>query len=56
VATSQPLAPAPCVAYPACRPDSPVAYCEHLETAYSNTGHGWPTFATRGLWAFFSAL
>lgn len=50
------LAPAPCVAFPGCRPGSPVAYCEHLETAYSNTSHGWPTFATRGLWTFFSAL
>ena len=47
VATSQPTAPAPCVAYDDCAPDTPVHYCEHPG------GHEWPDFATQAVWDFF---
>jgi polyhydroxybutyrate depolymerase len=48
-----PIAPAPCVQYQGCKP-SPVVWCEHQETAYNGTGHGWPPWATMGMWTFFS--
>lgn len=51
-----PAMPAPCVAYQACRPGLPVVWCQHDETAYAGTGHGWPRWATAAIWRFFEAL
>jgi poly(3-hydroxybutyrate) depolymerase len=53
--TPTPIDPAPCVRYQGCKP-SPVVWCEHRETAYNGTGHGWPPWATQGMWTFFSGL
>lgn len=55
-AMTMPVSPRPCVAYAGCMPGSPVVWCAHSETAYAGTGHGWPSFATQGLWAFFKSL
>lgn len=45
--------PAPCVAYDGCDVDYPVHWCEHDEGG--GNGHGWPSFAGAGIWAFFAA-
>jgi poly(3-hydroxybutyrate) depolymerase len=58
-ATTRPGEVSPCVAYVGCRADLPVEWCEHTEPTYTNTdggGHGYPTFASRAFWRFFSAL
>jgi poly(3-hydroxybutyrate) depolymerase len=55
-ANPMPAMPAPCVAYQGCRPGFPVAWCQHAETAYSGTGHAWPTWATKAIWNFFASL
>ncbi|MBA3546221.1 MAG: hypothetical protein H0T76_07055 [Nannocystis sp.] len=46
--------PAPCVADVDCDPESPVTWCSHDEAGFS--GHGWPSWAGPGIWAFFAAL
>lgn len=44
-----PTSPDPCVAYD-CPAEAPVHWCVHDE------GHEWPSFASDGIWAFFSGL
>jgi len=49
----------PCVAYTGCAAGLPVEWCEHTEPTYTMTdggGHGYPTFASRAMWRFFSPL
>jgi len=50
------VAPSPCVAHAGCRDGYPVHWCAHTESAYGNTGHGWPSFATAGVTAFVEGL
>jgi poly(3-hydroxybutyrate) depolymerase len=50
-AKTLPVAPAPCVEYTGCNAGSVVRYCEH--TGNDST---LPSFASAGLWSFFSAL
>ena len=52
-ATSQPIAPAPCVAYDGCTAGRTVRWCQHADTQAS--GHGWPRFAAAAAWAGFQA-
>lgn len=57
--TSTPGQVAPCVAYDGCLPGLPVEWCEHTEPTYTMTdggGHGYPTFASKAFWGFFSPL
>ena len=51
--TSQPIAPAPCVAYDGCDGGSLVRFCAHTELA--GNGHAWPSFASPAIWALFQA-
>jgi polyhydroxybutyrate depolymerase len=46
--TTSPVSPSPCVAYQCTK--APVTWCVHTE------GHEWPSFASKGVWAFFSSL
>lgn len=46
--TTMPTSPSPCVAYQCSK--APVVWCSHTE------GHEWPSFASRGVWSFFSSL
>jgi poly(3-hydroxybutyrate) depolymerase len=46
--TTMPTSPTPCVAYECSK--APVHWCVHTE------GHEWPSFASKGMWAFFSSL
>ena len=46
--TTMPISPSPCVAYQCSK--APVNWCVHTE------GHVWPSFASKGVWAFFSSL
>lgn len=46
--TTTPVSPSPCVAYTCTK--APVHWCVHTQ------GHEWPTFASKGVWAFFSSL
>jgi predicted esterase len=57
-ATGSPTTPAPCVAYPSCKAGFPVHWCEHDEPTYGSppTYHGWPSFATSAIVAFFEGL
>jgi hypothetical protein len=50
---SQPIAPAPCVAYDGCAGGRTVRWCQHADTQAS--GHGWPRFAAAAAWAVFQA-
>jgi polyhydroxybutyrate depolymerase len=43
-----------CVAYQDC--DAPTLWCSHNDPQYSNTNHGWPCFATRAMYDFFTDL
>lgn len=47
---------APCVAYQGCDDGLPVEWCEHTEATYSDTNHGWPSFASEAFAEFFFAL
>jgi len=44
-----------CVQYQGCDAGYPVYWCNHTDPNYSNTNHGWPTFAPKFVWAIFSA-
>jgi poly(3-hydroxybutyrate) depolymerase len=46
--TSAPTTPSPCVEYSGCDPGYPVHWC------LFSGGHSTPSFATAGIWAFFS--
>ena len=46
--TTMPTSPSPCVAYQCS--NAPVIWCVHTD------GHVWPSFASKGVWAFFSSL
>lgn len=46
--TSKATAPAPCIAYDGCQPDTPNHYCQHPGD------HIWPSFGTAAAWQFFS--
>ena len=46
--TTMPTSPSPCVAYQCSK--EPVIWCVHTD------GHVWPSFASKGVWAFFSSL
>ncbi|MEJ7596804.1 MAG: hypothetical protein WKG01_02740 [Kofleriaceae bacterium] len=52
-ATSQPITPAPCVAYDGCDGGNLVRFCAHSELA--GNGHAWPSFASPAIWALFQA-
>jgi polyhydroxybutyrate depolymerase len=54
VAQSEPVDPAPCVAYAGCDGEFPVHWCQHDEPELM--GHNWPDWAGEGIWAFFSAF
>lgn len=43
-----------CVVYQGC--DEPTIWCSHNDPQYSNTNHGWPCFATRAMYDFFTDL
>lgn len=43
-----------CKQYDGCT--APTVWCSHDDSAYSNTNHGWPCFATKAIFDFFSAL
>jgi hypothetical protein len=43
-----------CVAYQGC--SVPTVWCSHDDPQYSNTNHGWPCFATKAMYDFFTAL
>ncbi len=43
-----------CVSYQGCQ--QPTIWCSHNDPAYSNTNHGWPCFATKAMYDFFTAL
>ena len=45
-----------CVAYEGCDAAYPVAYCTHDEPTYDDTNHGWPSFASEAIAAFFASL
>ncbi|HEY5934994.1 MAG TPA: hypothetical protein VIU61_10175 [Kofleriaceae bacterium] len=51
--TSQPIDPAPCVAYDGCDNGLAVRFCAHTDT--TNSGHGWQSFAAPAAWALFQA-
>ena len=51
-ATADPVDPAPCTAFTGCADGQPVVWCEHSEAGFS--GHGWPTWAGPGIWAFLA--
>ena len=51
-AMADPVDPAPCTAFTGCDDGAPVVWCEHSEPALS--GHGWPSWAGPGIWAFFA--
>jgi poly(3-hydroxybutyrate) depolymerase len=46
--TTMPTTPSPCVTYQCTK--APVTWCVHTQ------GHVWPSFASKGVWAFFSSL
>ena len=46
----------PCVQYEGCDDGLPVAWCQHGEPTYEDTNHGWPSFASEALAAFFASL
>lgn len=43
-----------CIEYDGCA--APTVWCSHDDPAYSNTNHGWPCFATKAMFDFFTAL
>jgi polyhydroxybutyrate depolymerase len=43
-----------CVDYQGCT--QRTLWCSHNDSAYSGTSHGWPCFATRAMYDFFTAL
>ena len=43
-----------CVSYQGCL--QPTIWCSHNDPQYSNTNHGWPCFATKAMYDFFTAL
>jgi poly(3-hydroxybutyrate) depolymerase len=43
-----------CVSYQGCT--QPTIWCSHNDPQYSNTNHGWPCFATKAMYDFFTAL
>jgi poly(3-hydroxybutyrate) depolymerase len=46
--TSEPTSPSPCVAYTCAK--APLRWCPHTQ------GHEWPSFASKGVWGFFTSL
>jgi poly(3-hydroxybutyrate) depolymerase len=52
--TSTPVGPSPCVSYDGCVDGYPVVWCPHQEPALD--GHGWPSFASAGIWEFFAGF
>jgi len=53
-AETMPVDPDACVAFTGCDDGQPTVWCEHSEPDFS--GHGWPTWAGPGIWAFFAQL
>lgn len=45
-----------CVLYDGCDADYLVQWCTHDEPTYSDTNHGWPSFATAAIDTFFQSL
>ncbi len=45
---TKPVSPSPCVAYTCSK--APLIWCSHTEK------HVWPSFASKGVWAFFQSL
>ena len=43
-----------CIQYDGCM--APTIWCAHNDPAYSNTNHGWPCFATKAMYDFFTTL
>lgn len=43
-----------CIQYEGCK--TATVWCSHDDPVYSNTNHGWPCFATKAMYEFFSAL
>lgn len=43
-----------CVIYDGCV--QPTIWCSHNDPAYSGTSHGWPCFATKAMYDFFTGL
>lgn len=43
-----------CVEYQGCT--QPTRWCSHDDSAYAGTSHGWPCFATKAMYDFFTAL
>lgn len=43
-----------CVEYQGCT--QPTLWCSHDDSAYAGTSHGWPCFATKAMYDFFTAL
>jgi polyhydroxybutyrate depolymerase len=43
-----------CVDYQGCT--QPTLWCSHNDSAYSGTSHGWPCFATKAMYDFFTGL
>jgi poly(3-hydroxybutyrate) depolymerase len=44
-----------CVMFQGCDAGHPVYWCQHTDPNYSNTNHGWPTFAPKLLYGLLSA-
>jgi polyhydroxybutyrate depolymerase len=44
-----------CFQYQACDAGFPVYWCEHSDSTYADTYHGWPSFAGTLTWKIFSA-
>jgi len=44
-----------CVMFEGCDAGHPVYWCNHTDPNYSNTNHGWPTFAPKFIFGLLSA-
>ena len=43
-----------CISYEGCA--LPTVWCSHNDPQYSNTNHGWPCFATKAMYDFFTGM
>jgi len=43
-----------CIEYEGC--EARTVWCSHDDPQYSNTNHGWPCFASKAIYEFFSAV
>ncbi len=55
-AETEPFGVSHCVRYLGCDPGLPVVWCDHDEPTYQDTNHGWPSFASAAVAAFFASL